>query len=79
MFGVPLLVLDEKPGVCDFSSRSIAASRLKACSGTKRMMKGTNIPANMETNPNVHLQDLMSEFLEYGIHSICDDSTDDGS
>jgi len=39
-------------------SRSRAAWRLKACSGTKKRMNGTSMPAKIETNPNVHRQDL---------------------
>lgn len=58
----------------DFSSRSRASSLLKACSGTKRIMKGTRIPEKMATNPNGHRQDLIRQNceIEIGEHSISD-------
>jgi hypothetical protein len=43
-----------------FSSLSRAASLLKACSGTNRIMKGNINPAKMETSPNVHCHALVS-------------------
>ena len=66
----------------DFSSRRRAASRLKACSGTKRMMNGTRIPEKMATNPKGHRNDLLLSdclYLNWGnIHSIGDYTSYDG-
>jgi hypothetical protein len=48
---------EDEEGDCAFSA--IAASLLKACSGTKRIMKGTRRPEKIDTKPNVQRQDLV--------------------
>lgn len=54
----------------DFSSLSRAASRLKACSGTKRTMKGTSRPAKIHTKPNVQRQELSLDKNDKG-DTVC--------